>query len=444
MNEAYTLNQFGPEQAAYLDADGTVVPTRRMVAWCRAVAKGFNEPPPTLEQVRRKTATAIGADGTLMEVLPRVGSPDPSLAGAPVGTLTHFWGQVNLGAGSLVDASFISEATVQTQHRRQGLLREMVTLSLRQSAEEGAVAALLTASSGALYGRFGFTNVADDISARVEPKPRFKLRREVEDRVLKSGRVEPVTFPWLMSHAEDIYEQFLLRHRCATTRFPSYMEEGFYLRGVNEPSPQFQAVVRISERGTLDGYAIYSVHKETIMAVEEVVAGNPDAELALWDHLAGVGLIEAIHYPNFADTSSLQLALEDVRAVRPTGVKDALWARILDPIVGLEARAYPLGAAAVAPPLTLTIEDPMQLASGTYLLAFEDGQPHVTKAPSQEADLTATVQGVTALVFGSASPTQLAGAGLLSVADEERREKLLQAADGLFAPVGPAAFLSEF
>ena len=444
VKEAYTLDQFGPEQAGTRDADGTIVPTRRMVAWCRAVAAGFNEPPPTLEQVRRKTATAIYADATLTEVMTRVGSPDPRLIDIPVGTLTHFWGQINLGAGSLVDAAFFSEATVQTQHRRQGLLREMVTMGLRQSAEDEAVTALLTASSGALYGRFGFTNVVDNTSARVEPKPRFKLRREVGERVRQAGRVEPVTFPWLMSHAEEISQQFLLRNRCATTRFPSYMEEGFYLKSVDEPSPEFQAVVHVSASGPLDGYAIYSVHKETIMAVEEVVAGNADAELALWDHLAGVGLIEAIHYPNFANPAALQLALEDVRAVRPTKVRDALWARVLDPVAALEARPYPLGAAAVTPPITLTVEDPLGLASGTYLLTFEDGNPRVARTPDQEANLTTSVQGVTALVFGSATTTQLADAGLLRAAREEHLPELLRVADALFAPVGPSGFLSEF
>lgn len=442
MRDGYELRRFGPEEAAVL-ADGELVPSERMKAWSRATARGFNSPPPTEEETLRQTVTCLEGDGLMLEVFPRATSPDPKVAKEPVGTFTSFDGMVNLGRESLVEAAMFSEVTVQPAHKRRGIFREMITTSLKRAKEAGVPVALLTASSGALYGRFGFTVVSSYAAARLSPQPTSRFRPEVLERLQGLGRVEAVRLSWLAQRANDIYDGFLVRHRCATTRSSVYLEDLYYLPNAPVPSPRYRAIVHLNPAGEPDGYAIYSVHKETIMRVEEVVTGDPHVELALWDYLTGVELIEAIYYAHFPNPVKLTQALEDYRSLQVTGTKDGLWARVVDPVASLVARPYPSGIASVAPPMGVRVEDPLGFTAGNFVLSFSGGEPQVA-ATKETPDLTVSVAGLTNLVFGSASPSEMEVAGQLSCIDPSNRENLLALADEVFAPLGEAAFLSEF
>lgn len=448
MREQYVLKQFGPEEAMQ-STDEPLRPSKRMKEWSRAAARGFNAPPPTEEETKRQLTTCIEMNGTLLEVFPETGSPDPRVQEEPVGTFMFFDGLVNLGRQTLVDATMIAEVTVQPAHKRRGIFRQMITTSLESARSSGSPIALLTASSGALYGRFGFTVVASYTAGRLSPQPSSRLRPAAAEAAAGLGRVEPVGLDWLMPRAEAIYDQFLERYRCATTRSSSYLPELYCLPNAPMPSPRYQAIVHVASDGELDGYAIYSVHKETIMRVEEVVAGSSGVEIALWNHLTSIELIEALYYAHFPTPPTLSMAFEDFRALQVTGAKDALWARVVNAPAALEQRPYPTHASTVAPILAIRVEDPLGFATGTFVLTFESGEARVVEDAAATPQLELSVDALTAIVFGAVSPSQLAAMGQLSYNPETTNgdywaEGFLSFVDELFAPIGEAAFLAEF
>lgn len=438
----HTLEQFKPT----LTNSGTT-PDERTKNFITTYQTAFHGPPPTPQQLRDQTLSAITSQATLTEVRDPDSSLDPLTAQLPVATFMRFPGKINLGGRQQSNVAMFTNATVRPTHKRRGLLRDMMTLNLTQAHEAGFPMALLNASSGGIYGRFGFQTVYDTYKVALRSGGLFHLAPQAQEML--SGKVQPVSTTWLQDNQERLYDGLQQQFRLAGTRHRAYYSEHFYDEQNGQYPRSYQAAIHLSGRNEPDGYVLYEIVLEDYpspgkLLVHDLGAASPQAELSLWNYLANIELVHTIHYGSFPESSSLPLALADPRMLQIiSGPADIVWVRILDGTDLLRRRPYSTIVKESQTRVHFQVEDPLGYLTGRYRLHFDASGANVTRedsaGPDQDLPLV-TPQGLAALIFAYRPATQLAGAGLIKGANAETLSKW----DTVFAPVGPAWSLFEF
>ncbi len=427
IEDELTLSQF----------DSSSAPGAR--EWVIAISMGFNGKQPSEKAIELFMKT-IDDDGIVAtQVHSASKSLDSAVGGLPVGTFGVFRAQANLGAG-MVTAGMMTNATVRTAHKRRGILRQMIELNMKQLAEEGVPLALLTASSAAIYGRFGFQNVIPEIGVTVIPT-RFTMRPEVE-RLIEGYQVD-----WALRETlfDKIREISLRAHevtRGSTARHPSYDLEFFRDDSTGDYDAKYRGLLCKGPDGNLDGYVVYSFEEQgTKLKIRDMDFVSGSAELALWDHLVRIEGVREIVYGNFALSSPLRLALVDQRALKVTEIFDLLWARVLDPVACLQARSYTFAAHAGALSASMQVEDPLGFATGKYCVKLGEGSTLVTRLDEDAVvEATVSINALVELVYGSTSVSTLSTLGMIADLTEDNCRKW----EALFAAAGPARFTNCF
>lgn len=338
--------------------------------------------------------------------------PDPI---ATLGSVTH---SVNTGGGHLEPADFIVDVTVRPSHRRQGILRDLMTRELRSAAERGLSMATLTSSEGGIYRRFGFGPATGWNRVTVDTSARFAFRRPVAIRV---AAADPSAVKGVRA---QLFAAFHAVHRGSHERLAEWST---WLAGEWDPEPQcapntVRCAVHLDEQGHPDGIVTYAI-KDDAIQVRELVTTDPGAELGLWAFLAGIDLVDKAKFRHHNPVSPLPHALVDPR-VTQTERGDFTWLRILDVERALGVRGWD-GHGDV----TLRVMDELGLASGTWHVHVDDADASIeptTAAPEVTLDVAALGE----LYFGLAHASTLAGAGEIDGdADAIRRLGRLFATD---------------
>lgn len=313
-------------------------------------------------------------------------------------------------------------------HRRQGILRMMMEHQLNDVVERGEAVAVLTASEGSIYGRFGYGVSSQVLQAEIRRSRSQFLREPAAGgrcRLLwGDARKVPLMAvydawrreqPGALSRREGVWDNHLAdrEHR---------------RRGGNA----LFVVVHESASGEIDGYARYRTKDragfdDKLLMVQEVIALDQEVEAAIWRFLLDIDLIETVEASSRPLDDALRWRLRDPRAYEVRWLNDWLWARILDVPAALSARTY-----ATEGSLVLDVVDPMRAggaASGRFHL---DGGPDGAscKPTDAPADITLTVESLAGGWLGAVPFTTLAAAGRV----EASREALLRA-DALFRSI---------
>lgn len=402
-------------------------------AWAGFVAQsqlGFLEPEATDEQVAA-FREVFRADASRLQV---VHDPGAGLSGQPVATYSSFDKRYNVGGGRTVPANLVSEVTVRATHRRRGLLRRMMLGDLAGARERGAAVALLTASEATIYGRFGFAPV--NRSARLEVDTRrFALRRPA------AGRVDVVTRERAAEAFEAVTEAALVLKRGEFSRPAAHVRAftGQVAFETGEPDKAVRTLVHWSdgEEPVVDGVARYAMEprshgqSQPATAKVRIEALTPEAELALWDFLAHLDLVERL-VADVPEGHFLPWAVTDSRCVRQTRVEDVFWARVLDVPALLSARAWDADG-----DLALGVRDDLGYAEGTWRVEVRDGRAQVTR--STEAPGAVVEVGTLAqLACGGIAPAELVAAGLVEgcAAAQDTVSRLFAVREVLACPWG--------
>lgn len=395
----------------------------RVNGWLDAIMRGFHQSRPN-DDFRARWLEAVKADGAVQR-----GVWEPSahpLAGdVPVATFGHFVKTINAGAGT-IPAWMITDVTVAPTHRRRGLMRRLMTENLDAAVAAGAPVAVLTASEGAIYQRFGFGPATREARVRVDTSFRFRLRARPDD----GGRValvDPVA-------AWPYVEKAFARHHEVTRGSlgrPAYYEpalKGYDWDEQSEDRKQ-RVAVRVGPDGEPDGFVAYVMkYADDVSTVEvrDVVAATATAHLALWQFLADIDLAEVVTGPAPV-VDPLTHALVDHRVRRVMSTPDHLWVRVLDLTVTLEARPW-----FAVDSLVLRVEDPLGHADGTVRLVASGGAATVTPT-TDEPDVTLDVETLGTLYLGDVAVDPLVGAGRITGSDEALR-RFAALADGSPSP----------
>ena len=304
--------------------------------------------------------------------------------------------------GGPVPAAGVTSVGVHADHRRRGLLTELMRRQLHGLRESGGEAvAILWASEATIYGRFGYGAASVSAELRVRT-PQTRLREPPEERPrlleLDEARAAVVGI-----HERARRERLGLLSR-RDVIWDGRLADMEHRR--NGAGPLRAAV--LDDRG----YALYAVAHRWAdgqpnhqVRVRELVAADPEAHAALWRFLLELDLTREVVWDLAPVDDPLPHMLENARAVTVHGF-DGLYARVVDVPRALIQRAY------AAPFETLLqVEDAFcRWNSGTWRLTW-DGERADCEPATGPADLALGAAELGAVYLGGTTLAALAGAG---------------------------------
>ncbi len=329
--------------------------------------------------------------------------------------------------GGEAAAAGVTLVGVNPAYRRRGILRSMMRHQLDDVRARGEPIAILWASEGAIYQRFGYglatLNGTFEIerghAAFARPAPPEGTVRLV-DREAAMG-----VFPRLYDRVRVATPGMVDRTE-AWWRWIS-LHDTDHQRGEN--GMKFLAVYEAG--GQVEGTAIYRVKPDWDdrgpngrLVVFEVIATTPRAIRDLWGWLFEVDLVRHVRAVRGPVPHPLQLLLAEPRRLGFT-VGDAIWLRVVDVPAALTARTY--GGAGT---LVLEVRDAFcPWNAGRWRLVVADEGRGAVEPTAAAADLTLDAADLGATYLGTFRFSELARVGRVV----ENTPGALLRADALFA-----------
>jgi predicted acetyltransferase len=333
-------------------------------------------------------------------------------AGRIIGNTGDYPFTMTVPGGSL-NVPGVSWVSVDPTYRRRGVLRELMHRQLRDFVAEGAPAAILTASEGGIYGRFGY-GIATQNSKTV-----IDRRRAVLARPGDAGGVERVSGQQARDRLPGIHRRWQANVPGALSR--------------SEPWWDFLMLDRESERSGMsalfhlvhaDGYISYRVKTDWadgdprhLCWIADYAIVTAQAHAALWQVLLGMDLFGSIETFRMPLDDPLPYLLTDPRRARPVTLLDGLWLRPLDVAAVLGTRSYGVEVETV-----LEVRDDL-FGDGRFLLR---GGPEGSTCERTDrlADVVLGVGALGSASLGGVRLETLARAGLAAADDHGKLARL--------------------
>jgi predicted acetyltransferase len=330
-----------------------------------------------------------------------------------------------------IPAAGVGYVGVLASHRRRGLLTRMMARQLDDVVARGESLAILTASEGGIYRRFGYGPASfarelrvDASRARLDPAPADPGGMRLID-----GDEATKTIPALFDRAR--------RQTPGDINRPAGVWEQLFADRESHRHGFGAAWYAVHETaGVLDGFVRYRVKvswdhgvASSTLRVADFTALTPEVALALWSYLLSVDLVTEIEWDNAPSDLAMPFALTDRRQARfSEGDGDFVWVRLLDVPVALAARGYAADGS-----VTFQVADRFRPdVAGRYELVVADGVGTCRRLPAGEGPLagglTLDVSDLGSAYLGGVRFSTLARAGRVQ-GDAE----VLAQADGLFA-----------
>jgi predicted acetyltransferase len=346
--------------------------------------------------------------------------------GRVVGTAGNITMELTLPGGARQPTAGVSWVAVLPTHRRHGILRQMLHALLEDARRHGEPVAALTASEGAIYGRFGFGVATSKMDVTLDRRHAAFLRPWT-----LSGRLRLVDHDEIFAALPGFYERSQRLRPGAISR-----NSGWWQAYLANPAPTRQEegprynVVYESPAGEVEGAALYRIASKweegiasSTVTAYDFYAATTEARAALWQYLVNLDLVETVRAVSRPLDEPLRWMLADPRHLRVSRLVDDLWLRLLDVPTALAARRYAAGDR-----LVFEVTDAFRPESaGRYeLVATQEGAE--CKRTTDEPDLTLDVADLAAAYLGGARFTTLTQAGRISV----RTPGAFRRADALF------------
>lgn len=326
--------------------------------------------------------------------------------------------QVTVPGGGQLPMGGLTWVSTAATHRRQGLLTRLMARSLADVDRRAEPVAMLGASEGGIYERYGF-GVATHLRATLIDRRLAELRPEFKP---KPGTVRFVDGDDALTHVADVWSRFH-RVRAGEVDRPERWHR-FLFDARSKPRGELGSSTYLAHR---DGYAIYRIephwndgrpaHK---MDISELVAGTGDAHAALWHTLLGVDLVGPITSRQIPLDDPLPFLLTNPRSLETTTLQDGFWANVRDIKACFSARTY-------------GTTDRLVIEADGGRWAIDGGPDGATcNRVKTRPDLTMDHASLGAMLFGGVRPSALAAGRRL----ESRSDAVLRRAD-LFFPTSP-------
>lgn len=339
--------------------------------------------------------------------------------------------------GAVVPAAGVTMVAVLPTHRRRGILRRMMRFQLDDVHARGEPVAILWASEGGIYQRYGYGLASLHASIRLaRDRAALRLPRQPVGQV---RLVDPAEARQLFP---AIHDAIAPGHPGFFARSDAYWEHEFFPDHEHRREGRSAAFHVVHDtNGAADGYARYRIKDDwqhagpnSSLVIVELMASNPDAHVDLWAYLLGVDLIGQIEAWDQPVDDPLLLLVAEPRRARAT-IGDALWLRIVDVARALEGRTYRADGE-----LVFDLGDEFcDWNAGTWSMEVHAGRARVARS-NAAAQIGLDVTDLAAVYLGAFSFAQLAAAGRV----RELIEGGIRRADALFrtdrAPWCPRVF----
>jgi len=353
-----------------------------------------------------------------------------------VGTAGIFTFDLSIPGGQL-PAAGITMVGVHPTHRRRGILTAMMRAQLGAIRERGEPLAILWASEGGIYGRFGYGLATFKASIEIE-----RARAGFREQHIPRGTFRLLDSDEATAACRPIYDRYLAMRAGVFSRNDGWWRAEF----IHDPErwrhgggPAFFLLHETD--GVADAYARYRMHGEWddrgakgSIDVQEAIALNPGAERELWAYLFSIDLSAKTRAFNVPVDWGMRFMLIEPRRLGMT-IGDAVWLRIVDLPVALERRGY-----AASDRLNLEVRDAfLPWNAGRWQIEATPDGAQVTKTEG-EPDLVLEATDLGSAYLGGVSFAELALAGRI----EECTPGAVARGDALLrtplAPWCPAVF----
>ena len=345
------------------------------------------------------------------ERLRRIISTDDLLAAfhgdAMVGTAGAFRFALTVPGGE-VEAAGVTAVGVLPSHRRRGVLTKLMRAQLERVHADGQPVAILWASEGSIYGRFGYGLATRQASIDIE-----RDRAVFADRSPGEGTCRLLGVAEAAKTLPDVYE----RARTTTPGMFARSPEWWEVEVLADPEharrgggPMWRAVWE--HEGRAEAYALYRVQgdwQEGVPAgsleVLEAIGTTPRGTREIWRFLFGVDLVARVRCWFLPLDHPLFLLVAEPRRLRFT-LKDGLWLRVVDLPAALRARSYACGGS-----LVLEVSDELcPWNAGRWALACDEDGARVERT-GDDADLALGAAELGACYLGGVGFGELLRAG---------------------------------
>jgi predicted acetyltransferase len=338
--------------------------------------------------------------------------------GSVVGGAGAYLFDLTVPGGAGVPTAGVMAVGVLPTHRRRGILTELMRRQLDETRERGEPLALLYASEGAIYRRYGYgvASVSGDIAL---PKANASFH--------DAG--DPVGTARLVSQDEalDLFPRVYDRAQAETPGMFTRTRDWWEVRRFwNPPWAKGELVhVLVEIDGEPEAYAFYRMQfdaehmvSKTVLQVSEAIGATPRGTTEIWRFLFNVDWVGTIRASWIPFDHPLFLLLTEPRRMAYQAV-EALWIRLVDVGAALSARGY---AADVS--LVLDVRDSFcPWNEGGWRL--EGGSAARTE---DEPELRLGVDALGSVYLGGFTFAELAWAGRV----EELQDGAIERADALF------------
>jgi len=360
----------------------------------------------------------------------RTWEPDRIIAafdgGEPVSTAGALTFRLSVPGGEAAAAG-VTLVGVSPSHRRRGILRSMMRHQLDDIHARGEPLAILWASEGAIYQRFGYGLATLNGTFEIERAGAVFARPASAE-----GTVRLVDIETAMGILPALYDRVRVETPGMVGRSETWwrwitLRDTDQMRSAN--GMKFLAVYEAD--GQVEGTAVYRVKPDWDdrgpngrLVAQEVLATTPRATRDLWAWLFDVDLVRLVRAVRGPVPHPLQLLLAEPRRLGFT-IGDAIWLRVVDVPAALAARTY-------GRPGTLVLEVRDGFCpwnAGRWRLdAAEDGRGTVERTTAVP-DLTLDATDLGATYLGTFRFSELARVGRVV----ENTAGALLRADALFA-----------
>jgi predicted acetyltransferase len=327
--------------------------------------------------------------------------------------------------GGTIPAGFVTMVGVAGTHRRKGIASEILTRQLGDIRDSGEPAAVLWASEGRIYQRFGYGLASRRMGLSIDTRE-VRLTRPPAGGRVRAGLADTLR--------KDLFRGYPFGRAGGRPGYASRTETwwDFLLADKarqRQGAGPLRAIVYDGPSG-VEGYALYRVQSEWDTAgpkgevkVQHTVASTPEAYAELWRFLLGIDLTRTVSLVYGSVDEPLFDMVNEPRQLS-AHVVDGLWLRVVDVPSALRARAYPSHQN-----LVIEVKDDLFEANTGR---FDLSGARVT-AP---ADVALDISALGALYLGGGSAAALCTAGRLT----ELRPGGLAAAHSAFTwPLAPTA-----
>ena len=267
---------------------------------------------------------------SVMEYWHKVWQPERTFGaydgGRCVGSLRTFptTYSVPIGPGRTAEISCdaLTQVSVAATHRRQGLLRGMLTRSLANAKERGETISLLRAAEWGIYGRFGYwptSRVADYTVATaghpaIRKPPVPAAAWSSSSRPTRSNRPVGCSASPAKTEHGHIDRPMPMWERSLRLHNPPGKFEPVCLVAQDARRPGEGFLMWTGQDGDWYGDPLRQVE----ITVDELIALTPEAYAALWHYLINIDLARTIKLQERAVDEPLTWLLTDGRAIRRT------------------------------------------------------------------------------------------------------------------------------